>query len=468
MNMGSIQSSEPVIVVGAGPVGLWTAAELALGGVPAVILERATERSPHSKALGTHPRTLEVLAMRGLDRRFVAEGRPIPSWHFGMLANRLDFSGLDTPFPYMLAIPQRRTEQLLEEHALALGVRILRGHTVTGLDQDDDGVRLQVTGPDGEYTLATQYVVGADGVGSAVRTAAGIPFPGTETTSYGYVGEVRVTDTPMASAHNEHGALITVPLPDGRYRFAGVDGRLDGGPFTLDDLKATTIRVTGSDFGMHDPSWLSQFGNATRLAERYRSGRVLLAGDAAHRHLPAGGVGLNVGVQDAMNLGWRLAAVARGDADPALLDAYHTERHPIGQQLSEHTMAQSALISASTPEEMALRDLLSGMIATVPDFAQALARKLSALDVAYPSTGHPLIGTRLPERFELLHHGRPVLLVNDAGPATVKAAEDLGIDIADGPLMLIRPDGHIWWAADDADDQATADALYDQGVRFRS
>ena len=176
MNMGSIQSSEPVVVVGAGPVGLWTAAELALGGVPTVILERATERSPHSKALGMHPRTLEVLAMRGLDRRFLAEGRPIPSWHFGMLANRLDFSGLDTPFPYMLAIPQRRTEQLLEEHALALGVRILRGHTVTGLDQDADGVRLHVNGPDGDYTLATQYVVGADGVGSAVRTAAGIPF----------------------------------------------------------------------------------------------------------------------------------------------------------------------------------------------------------------------------------------------------------------------------------------------------
>jgi 2-polyprenyl-6-methoxyphenol hydroxylase-like FAD-dependent oxidoreductase len=459
MNSESIQ---PVVVVGAGPVGLWTAAELALGGVPVVILERAMERSPHSKALGVQPRTLEVLAMRGLAQPFVDEGRPITQWHFGMLANRLDYQQLDTPFPYMLAIPQLRTEQLFEQRTAELGVRIRRGHTVTGLDQDDDVVLLHVQGPDGPYTLATRYVVGADGVGSAVRTVAGIAFPGTDTTAYHYLGEVHVTETPVVSAQNEHGAFISVRLADGRYRFAGTDPHdTDGpGPLTMDALRATVTRVAGTDFGMHDPAWLSRFGNATRLAEQYRKGRVLLAGDAAHRHVPAGGVGLNVGVQDAMNLGWRLAAVTRGDADPSLLDGYHEERHAVGEDLIEHTMAQAALITATTPEAMALRSLLNRMLADVPELASTLARKLAALDVAYQDGG-----VRVRDHVSL--DGRPVLRTPEAGPATVEAAAELGIDVRVGPdTMLIRPDGHVWWTADDADDHATAKALRDLGVRF--
>ncbi|QUQ63782.1 FAD-dependent oxidoreductase [Kutzneria sp. CA-103260] len=455
------------MVVGAGPVGLWTAAELALGGVRAVILERAVERSPYSKALGVQPRTLEVLAMRGLAQRLIDEGRKVPAWHFGMLPNRLDYRVLDTPFPYMLAIPQLRTERLLEEQAVRLGVQIRRGHAVTGLDQDDDGVRLHVTGPDGDYTLDTQYVVGADGVGSVVRTAAGIAFPGTDTTGYHYLGEVRVTETPVVSAQNEHGAFLSVLLPDGRYRFAGTDAHdnNDRGPMTMEALRATVKRVSGSDFGMHDPAWLSRFGNATRLAEHYRKGRVVLAGDAAHRHVPAGGVGLNVGVQDAMNLGWRLAAVARGDADPALLDDYHEERHAVGEELIEHTMAQSALIAATTPETVALRSLLNSMVVDVPEFALALARRLSALDVAYKSDGHPLIGIRVRGHVSL--DGRPVLCTPALGPATAAAAEELGIEVITAEsTMLIRPDGHVWWAADDADDHVIAQALRDLGVRF--
>lgn len=474
MNLDSTQSSESVIVVGAGPVGLWTAAELALAGVPVVVLESATERSPHSKALGVHPRTLEVLAMRGLEQRFFDEGVPVPRWHFGMLENRIDFSVLDTPYPFILAIPQVRTEELLAEHALALGARILRGHTVTGLEQDDDSVTLFVTGPDGEYTRTASYVVGADGAGSTVRKAAGIAFPGTDTTSYGYVGEVRLTTPAVVSAHNEHGALISVPVPGGRHRIAGVDAHDDGtaDQFTLEDLRATTIRVAGSDFGMHDPSWLSRFGNATRVAQTYRSGRVLLAGDAAHMHLPAGGVGLNVGVQDAMNLGWRLAAVARGAADPALLDGYHDERHPIGAKLAEHTLAQSALITATTPDGVALRSLLSTLIATVPEFSLALARMLSALDVAYPSAGHPLVGTRVPGLFALLRSGRPVLL-DTTGTLGGETAKTMGIDVVVGEqpwttaaVVVVRPDGHVWWASDNADDAEVAAALKGLGVTF--
>ncbi|WP_307795771.1 FAD-dependent monooxygenase [Amycolatopsis sp. 195334CR] len=466
------------MVVGAGPVGLWAAAELALTGVSVVVLERATERSPHSKALGIHPRTIEVLAMRGLEQRFLDEGTPLSDWHFGMLESSLDFSVLDTPYPFMLAIPQRRTEELLEEHALALGVVILRGHTVAGLDQDDEGVTLRVTGPDGEYTRTARYVVGADGTGSTVRKAAGIAFPGTDTTSYGYVGEVRVTSPAVVSAHNEHGALISVPLGGDRFRIAGVDAHNNGAadPFTLEALRETTIRVAGTDFGMHDPSWLTRFGNATRVAETYRLGRVLLAGDAAHRHLPAGGVGLNVGIQDAMNLGWRLAAVARGDADPALLDGYHEERHAVGEDLAEHTLAQSALITATTPEVTGLRSLLSSLVATVPEFSLALARKLSALDVTYPAVGHPLVGTRVPGLFSLLRTGRPVLLdqTGSLGEEVTALAAAAGVDVVVGEqswtgaaaVVIMRPDGHVWWASDHADDGEVTTALQALG-RFR-
>ncbi|HEX7305471.1 FAD-dependent oxidoreductase [Lentzea sp.] len=470
-------TGSPVVVVGAGPVGLWTAAELALGGAAVVVLERATERSPHSKALGVHPRTVEVLAMRGLARRFLDEGVPVPSWHFGMLESRLDLSVLDTPYPFMLALPQVRTEQLLEEHALAAGARVLRGHAVTGLEQDDDGVTLHVTGPDGEYTRTASYVVGADGAGSTVRKAAGIEFPGTDTTSYGYVGEVRLTDPAVVSAHNEHGALISVPVRGGRHRIAGVDAHHNGAPdpFTLDALRETAIRVVGTDFGMHDPGWLSRFGNATRVARTYRAGRVLVAGDAAHMHLPAGGVGLNVGVQDAMNLGWRLAAVARGEADPALLDGYHDERHPIGEQLAEHTLAQSALITATTPDGAALRSLLSGLVVSVPELSLALARKLSALDVAYPPTGHPLTGTRVPGLFELLERGRPVLLdrTGALGGDVTSLAAATGFDVVAGDqpwttaaVVVVRPDGHVWWASDDADDAQVMTALKGLGATF--
>ncbi len=479
MNMESMQPTEPgpgdVVVVGAGPVGLWTAAELGLSGVPAVVLERADERSPHSKALGVHPRTLEVLAMRGLAERFLAEGVPMPRWHFGMLQTPIDLGVLDTPYPFMLAIPQRRTEELLEEHALAAGARILRGHRVTDVTQDEHGVRLEVSGPDGPYTRFARYVVGADGVGSVVRTSAGIAFEGTEATFYSYLGEVRVTSEPVRSAHNEHGAMLSVPLRDGRYRISGVDKRTghQPGPLTLEALREATIRVAGSDFGMHDPSWLTRFGDAAKLAERYRHGRVLLAGDAAHRHLPAGGVGLNVGVQDAMNLGWRLAAVARGDADPALLDAYHGERHPVGEQLVEHTLGQSALITATTPDGLALRAVLSRLIAEVPELSLALARKLSALDVAYAAGDHPLVGKRVP--VPPLRHARPVLLVASTAPipAATAAAAKRGFDVVTAPLswttaaaVLIRPDGHVWWAADEADDGRIAAALDDVGVRF--
>ncbi|MEO6091279.1 MAG: FAD-dependent monooxygenase [Umezawaea sp.] len=456
MNLDSNQSTESaqVIVVGAGPVGLWVAAELALAGVRTLVVERAVERSPHSKAMGMHPRTVEVLALRGAEKQFLADGVPVPNWHFGMLENRLDLTGLDTPYPFMLAFPQHRTEELFEQRALELGVRIERGHAVTGLDQDASSVTVTL---DDSRTLTASFVVGADGAGSAVRKAAGIDFPGTDATTFGYVGEVALTEPPVVSAQNDSGAFIAAPLGGDRYRFAGLDrvNQRPDDPFTLDDLRATTLRVAGRDFGMHDPGWLSRFGNATRVAATYRSGRVLLAGDAAHMHFPAGGVGLNVGVQDAVNLGWKLAAEVRGTAAPGLLDSYHDERHPVGLALAGHTLAQTALIGAVTPEQRALRTLLNDAIDDIPEFATALAEKLTALDVAYPAAGaNPLVGRRVHSIS--LPTGRPVL-VNPSGtpmPRASDLAARLGFDTAvAGPDLpgvgaaVIRPDGHVWWAA---------------------
>jgi 2-polyprenyl-6-methoxyphenol hydroxylase-like FAD-dependent oxidoreductase len=462
MNLDSNQPN--VVVVGAGPVGLWVAAELALAGVSTLVLERAVERSPHSKAMGMHPRTVEVLALRGAEKRFLADGVPVPNWHFGMLENRLDFGGLDTPYPYMLAFPQARTEEVFEQRALDLGVRIRRGHAVTGLVQDSSSVTLTL---DDSSTVTASYVVGADGAGSTVRKAAGIDFPGADATTFGYVGEVALTDRPVTSAQTDDGALITVPLGGGRYRLAGMDAHRQGpdDPFTLDDLRATTIRVAGSDFGMHDPTWLSRFGNATRVAAEYRKGRVLLAGDAAHMHFPAGGVGLNVGVQDAANLGWKLAAVATGRAPSALLDTYHAERHPVGADLLRATRAQTALMTSYTPEIVALRSMLSDFIADVPDFSRVLAERLSALDVAYPAPedAHPLTGHRAPDLrftdgsglFALLRDGRHVsigtrphdsVLAGTAEPVIAGTLLDPPGEWASVSAALVRPDGHVAWA----------------------
>ncbi|MGW3635348.1 FAD-dependent monooxygenase [Streptomyces sp. NPDC005122] len=469
-------SDRHVVIAGAGPVGLWLAHELALAGVNPLVLERAPRRSPHSKALGIQPRTLEVLALRNRHRDVIAGGRPLPNWHFGMLESRVDFRGLPTPFPYLLAQPQSVTEELLEGYAGELGVEVRRGHEVTSLSQDGGSVTVEVHGPDGPYTVHADYVVGADGARSVVRQEAGIDFPGSGTTAYGFLGEVildRPPTTPGFTALNEAGRLLVVPLPDGRFRVTGYDPRHQiREPITLDELRDAAMRIAGTDFGMRDPSWLSRFGNATRLAARYRAGRVLLAGDAAHIHWPAGGVGLNVGLQDAMNLGWKLAAVVQGRAGEDLLDTYHAERHPVGKELAQHTLAQTALIVGLNPEVTALRALLSEALAGERGFSDLLASKLSGLDIAYPPAGtgaHPLTGVRAydPEGegiLPLLHDGRAVLLTMGEAPVQAGVAEQAkkaGISVHPSRLAetgapawshvtaaLVRPDGHVWWATE--------------------
>ncbi|WP_030765497.1 FAD-dependent monooxygenase [Streptomyces sp. NRRL F-2664] len=458
-----------IVIVGAGPVGLWLAAELRLGGADVTVLEDRQEPDPHSKALTVHPRTLELLACRGVVDRFLDEGRRIPDGHFGGLDDRMDFGVLDTPFPYTLALPQARTEALLEEHARAAGARVLRGRRVTGLTRDADGVTVEVAG---RPPLRASYVVGCDGTRSVVRRAAGIAFPGTEATTWGWLGDVVLDDPPPGpvSVSGPSGGLMVVPLPDGVHRIVGGDpegNRSDRpGVLTLDELRARVVAISGRDFGLRDPRWLSRFGNATRQAERYRDGRVLLAGDAAHMHFPTGGVGLNVGLQDASNLGWKLAAVAAGEAPDALLDSYHDERHPVGADLLASTRAQTALMTAHSPEGQALRALLSGLVADLPELSRTLAERVSALSVAYPAgRGHRLAGTRAPDLrlggtglFTLLRTGRHVLLdlvggIPPAGGVTLHRAP-LSVPRADWAgvtAALIRPDGHVAWASEDPD-----------------
>ena len=319
---------QQVLVVGAGPVGLWLAAELRLAGVSVTVVEQRLERDPNSKALTIHPRTIEVLACRGVQEPFLAEGLRIPSGHFAVLDNRLDFRLLDTTFPFTLALLQARTEELLEDHARAMGAVIRRGHRVVGVTQTAGSVVVRVEGPHGRYRTDADFVVGCDGTRSTVRAAAGIGFPGTDATVLGWLGDVVLTDPPeqpIFSSWSVRGQILGVPLPGGVHRLVGIspdDVRTDWpGELTLDELRTKVRAIAGTDYGMHSPTWLSRFGDASRLAERYRDGRVLLAGDAAHQHMPAGGVGLNVGVQDAMNLGWKLAGTVHGWAPPDLLDS---------------------------------------------------------------------------------------------------------------------------------------------------
>lgn len=482
-----------VIIAGAGPAGLWLAAELRLAGVTVTVLERTSERSAFTRGMGMHARTLEVLAMRSMADIPLEHGRKMPKWHFGMLPAMVDFGVLDTMFPFVLAYPQRLLEELLERHAIDLGATVLRGYAVSGVTQDNSSVHVQAESNGSPQTFEASYAVGCDGAGSTVRKSAGIAFPGTDATLFGYLGDVSLDNPPERGAAvvaSPGGALVVAPLPEaGRFRVAGFDpdDQEPGDTLTAERLRDSVIRAAGHDFGIHDPSWLSCFGNATRQAADYRTGRVLLAGDAAHMHLPTGGVGLNVGIQDSMNLGWKLAAVVQGRAPGELLSSYHAERHPVGATLLTSTLAQTALIAAFTREGLALREKLASLIDRIPELSRQLALELSGLDIAYRPTAspaHPLTGSRVPDLptddgtvFGNLTAGR-ALLLSFVGPSVpqdaAEAAAALGIPVrlAKWPghekvaAALIRPDGYVSWASDEPADNQLITALNAFGVRF--
>ncbi|MFD0889765.1 FAD-dependent monooxygenase, partial [Streptosporangium algeriense] len=386
-----------------------------------VVLDRLAERGQESRAAGIHPRTMEILDQRGVLGGFLDAGRPVQAGHFSALP--LDFSGLETRYPFLLMILQTTVERLLEERAARLGVRVRWSSGVTGLRQDETGVEVEA---EGGRRLRASYLVGCDGGRSTVRKLAGIGFPGTPATMTALLGDVSLADPPaewIFQERREHGSFTVLPLGQEWYRVMTneYDRVADRDtPVTFEELRETMTRIAGTDYGMHDPRWISRFGDAARQAEHYRSGRVLLAGDAAHIHFPSGGQGLNMGVQDAFNLGWKLALVVNGTAPEELLDSYHAERHPVAEEVLRNTRAQTIL--GRPGEQMtALRETFGRLIG-VEQVNRLLSSMITALDIRYPlGEGHPLLGRRVPDLdlltpdgpvrlYGLLHAARPVLL----------------------------------------------------------
>ncbi len=342
-----------VIVAGGGPTGLMLASELRLHGVHALVLEKLAEPTGQSRALGLHVRSVEVMDQRGLLGRFLAVSERFSVGCLFAAIVKPWPDGVDTAHPYGLSIPQAVTERLLTERATELGAEIRRGCALTGLSQDEHGVTVGLA--DGTQ-LRSRYLVGCDGGRSVVRELLGVGFPGEPTRAETLLGEVEVAVPPdtlaatTAEIRKAHVRFGVIPIGDGVYRLIvpaeGVAEDRATAP-TLEEFKQRVRVVAGTDFGAHSPRWLSRFGDASRQAERYRVGRVLLAGDAAHIHLPIGGQGLNLGIQDAFNLGWKLAAEVGGWAPEGLLDSYHTERHPVGARVLDNTRAQAVLLARS-------------------------------------------------------------------------------------------------------------------------
>ncbi|WP_422740711.1 FAD-dependent monooxygenase [Micromonospora sp. WMMD729] len=454
-----------VIIVGCGPTGAMLAAELRLHDVRVLVLEKETEPPSSVRIVGLHIRSLEVLAMRGLLDRMLAHGRRRPAAGFFAAIDKPAPPGLDSPYAYLLGIPQPVIERLLAEHATALGAQIRRGRTVTGLTQDDHGVTVELS--DGER-LGARYLVGCDGGRSTVRKLLGVGFPGEATRNETLMGEMEVgvpaeevAATVAATGGVRHRFWLR-PAGPGVYSVvvpaAGVSDRAT--PPTIEDFAQQLRVVAGTDFGVHSPRWMSRFGDATRLAERYRVGRVLLAGDAAHIHPPIGGQGLNLGVQDAVNLGWKLAGQVRGWAPETLLDTYQAERRPVAEDVLDNTRAQTELLT-DEPGARAVRRLLTELM----DFAEVnrhLLEKITGVGIRYDlGEGPDLLGRRLPDvglrhgnLYALLRRGRGLLL-DRTGRLTVGGWSDRVDQLVDPdadldvPGVLVRPDGHVGWIGDD-------------------
>ncbi|MFB4310300.1 FAD-dependent monooxygenase [Actinomadura sp. GTD37] len=468
-----------VIVVGAGPAGLMLAGELRTGGAEVIVLERLPEPTGQSRGLGFTARTMEVFDQRGLLPRF---GRVETSdrGHFGGLP--LDFSVVRGAHYGAKNISQARTEAVLEEWAAETGAGIRRGHELTGLTDLGDAVEAEVRGPDGGYRLRASYLVGCDGGRSGVRGAAGFGFPGADATTEMFLADVRGCGIrPRLIGETVPGGMVmAVAIAEDVDRIIvcerGTPPRRRAEPPPWREVADAWQRLTGESIHHGTPEWVSAFGDATRQADAYRRGRVLLAGDSAHIHLPAGGQGMNTSVQDSVNLGWKLAAEAAGWAPPGLLDSYHTERHPVGRRLLTNTRAQGLLFL--TGEEMAPMREVMGELMAYDDVARHLVGMVSGLEIRYDMGPgrHPLLGLRMPNQelvaepgktttAELLHRGRGVLLDLTGDAALRDAAEPwadrIGVVTAephapdpDGPLagadaVLVRPDGHVAWASPD-------------------
>jgi 2-polyprenyl-6-methoxyphenol hydroxylase-like FAD-dependent oxidoreductase len=474
-----------VVIAGAGPTGLMLAGELALAGVDVAIVERrASQELAGSRAGGLHARTIEVLDQRGIADRFLSEGQVAQVAGFASV--RLDISDFPTRHPYGLGLWQNHIERILAGWVAELAVPIYREREVTGFAQDDTGVSVELSDAS---ALRAEYLVGCDGGRSVVRKAAGIEFPGWDPTTSSLIAEVEMAEQPALGIHRtalgvhafgkreyeirngevvyKEGGAMGVMVPEQRVGAAGEP--------TLRDLSEALIAVCGTDYGVHNPTWISRFTDMARQAAAYRRGRVLLAGDAAHVHSPVGGQGLNIGVQDAVNLGWKLAQVVKRRSPESLLDTYHAERHPIAARVLRDTMAQVALLRTDDRTE-ALRDVASELL-SMDEPRKRLAARMSGLGIHYDlGEGHPLLGRRMPDLdlvtangplrvFTLLHGARPVLLnLGEPGGFDITPWADrvqsidaryegtwelpvIGMVTAPA-AVLVRPDGYVAWVGD--------------------
>jgi 3-(3-hydroxy-phenyl)propionate hydroxylase len=475
-----------VVIAGAGPTGLMLAGELRLAGVDVAIVERrANQELAGLRAGGLHARTIEVLDQRGIADRFLSQGQVHRAVSFHMIP--LDISDFPTRHNYLLALRQNHIEHILADWVGELAVPIYRGREVAGFAQDDTGVDVELS--DGQ-PLRAEYLVGCDGGRSLIRKAAGIEFPGWDPTTSWLIAEVEMSEEPeWGFRHDALGTHAIGKLEDeGRLRAGVVLTERQPRPAaerTLRDLSELLIAVYGTDYGIHNPTWLSSFTDMTRQAAAYRERRVLLAGDAAHVHPPVGGQGVQVGVQDAVNLGWKLAQVVDRTSPESLLDTYHAERHPAAARVLRNTMAQVAL---RRPDDRtkALGDVLSELLG-MDEPRRRMAAEMSGLDIHYElGDGHPLLGRRMPDLdlvtaggplrvFTLLHGARPVLLnLGEPGGFDVTPwadrvqlvdAEYAGtwelpaIGTVTAPAaVLIRPDGYVAWVGDPGQ-PGLADAL---------
>ena len=463
-----------VVIAGGGPTGMMLAGELALAGVDVAIVERrVSQELDGSRSGGLHSRTIEVLDQRGIADRFLAEGQAMQIQAFAGIP--LDISDFPTRHPYGLALWQDRFEEILAGWIDELKVPVYRGHEVTGFAQDKTGVDVELS--DGQ-SLRAEYFAGCDGGRSLIRKAAGIEFPGWDPSVSSLIAEVEMSEEPeWGIRHDGAGTQALGRLEEGKRVRVVVSERYAGqtGEPTLRDLSRALIGVWGTDYGVRSPTWISRFTDMTRQAASYRTGRVLLAGDAAHVHYPVGGQGLNTGVQDAVNLGWKLAQVVNGTSAESLLDTYHDERHPVAARVLSTTMAQTALTRSDARLD-ALRDRVSELLA-MDDPRKRYAAMMSGLDIRYDlGDGHPLLGRRMPDLdlvtadgtvrvFTLLQHARPVLLnlgepsgfdiTPWAGRVELTDAKHAGrwelpvLGAVTAPAaVLIRPDGYVAWAGD--------------------
>jgi 2-polyprenyl-6-methoxyphenol hydroxylase-like FAD-dependent oxidoreductase len=477
-----------VVIAGGGPTGLTLAGELALAGIDVVIVERrASQDLPGSRAGGLHARTFEVFDQRGIADRFLSEGQVAQVASFAWIP--LDISDFPTRHNYGLGLWQNHIERILAGWVDELGVPMYRGHEVTGFAQGDTGVDVQLS--DGQ-SLRADYLVGCDGGRSQVRKAAGIDFPGWDPTISNLIAQVEMAEEPEWGMRRDDKGIHSF----GRLEYEIRDGEvvyMDRGPVgvmvteqhpgatsepTLRDLSEALIAVYGTDYGIHSPTYISRFTDTTRQAGAYRDRRVLLAGDAAHVHYPVGGQGLNIGVQDAVNLGWKLAQVVNQTSPESLLDTYHAERHPVAAIVLRNTMAQVALLRTDDRTN-ALRDAVSELL-SMDEPRKRVAAMMSGLDIHYDlGEGHPLLGRRMPD-LDLVTTGGPLrvfTLLHDARPVLLNLGEPGGFDImpwADrvqlidakhvGPwelpvigavtaptAVLIRPDGYVAWVGDGTD-----------------